>query len=164
MAAAEEQAGSNPAAAAAALRGVVTGPAPNDAECLKVKEAALGKLTELLVKQRDAAALRALLTELRPLFAAIPKAKTAKIVRTVVDSIARVPDSSQLLVRRRGGRGEAEGRRGRRGPGCASSGGWHRLRRMCPLCLHCAVLSWALSVARAAAAVLPCARCPLHNC
>lgn len=27
-----------------------------------------------------------------------PKAKTAKIVRTVIDSIAKVPNSSQLLV------------------------------------------------------------------
>lgn len=99
--AAEEQAASNPAAAVAALREVVvTGSGSNDAESLKIREAALQKLADLLVKQRDAAALRGLLTDLRPLFAAIPKAKTAKIVRTVIDSIARVPDSTLLLVRR----------------------------------------------------------------
>lgn len=95
MAAAAEQPGP---AAVGLLREVVAGSAPNDAECLKVKEGALTKLTELLVEQRDAAALRSLLSDLRPLFAAIPKAKTAKIVRTVIDSIAKVPDSQQLLV------------------------------------------------------------------
>lgn len=98
VAAAVEAAGTNPAAAVAGLRDVVTGAHPNDVESLKAKETALQKLTELLVKQQDAAALRGLLTELRPLFAAIPKAKTAKIVRTVIDSIAKVPNSTQLLV------------------------------------------------------------------
>ena len=50
------------------------------------------------MKQADAPGLRALLTDLRPLFAAVPKAKTAKIVRTVIDSIAKVPNSTQLQV------------------------------------------------------------------
>ncbi|KAL4433751.1 hypothetical protein ABPG75_000192 [Micractinium tetrahymenae] len=84
--------------AIAQLREIVSGPAPNDADCLKVKEAALGKLADALVAAKDAPALRSLLTELRPLFGAIPKAKTAKIVRTIIDSIARVPDSQQLLL------------------------------------------------------------------
>lgn len=105
--AAAEAAGSS-AATATALRALVCGPSPNDAECLKVKEAALGKLTELLVAQKDAAGLRSLLADLRPLFTAIPKAKTAKIVRTVIDAISRVPDSTQLLVR---GGGWGPGRR-----------------------------------------------------
>ncbi|KAI7843382.1 hypothetical protein COHA_002980 [Chlorella ohadii] len=80
-----------------ALKAVVTAAGSSDAESLKVKDAALGRLTDLLVKAGDAVALRSLLTELRPLFAAIPKAKTAKIVRSVIDSIAKVPNSSQLL-------------------------------------------------------------------
>ena len=85
----------------AAYTDVIVGPSPNDAESVKVKEAAIAKLTDLLVKQGDAAGLAALLTELRPLFGAIPKAKTAKLVRTVIDSIAKVPGSTQLQVRRR---------------------------------------------------------------
>lgn len=96
--AAEEAAATSSGAAVESLREVVVGPHPNDAECLKVKEAALQKLTDLLVKQGSAPALRNLLTQLRPLFAAIPKAKTAKIVRTIVDSIAKVPNSNELLV------------------------------------------------------------------
>ena len=104
--AAEEAATANPAAAAIQLKEVVAGSSsPNDAESLKVKEAALATMTALLVRLGDAAALRALLTDLRPLFAAIPKAKTAKIVRTVIDSIAKVPNSTQLLVSEGGGGG-----------------------------------------------------------
>ena len=95
-----------PAQAVSLLREVVTDAGANDAEALKVKEAALGRLADALVKAGDAAALRSLLYDLRGLFAVIPKAKTAKIVRTIIDSIAKVPGSTQLLVRgRRGSRG-----------------------------------------------------------
>lgn len=111
LAAAEEASGPQ---AIAQLREIVTGPAPNDAECLKVKEAALNKLADALVAAKDAPALRSLLTDLRPLFGAIPKAKTAKIVRTIIDSIARVPGSQQLLVRRWGTRLPCCGQAGRR--------------------------------------------------
>ena len=50
------------------------------------------------MQQKDAGALRNLLTELRPLFAVITKAKTAKIVRTIIETIAKVPNSTQLQV------------------------------------------------------------------
>jgi 26S proteasome regulatory subunit N6 len=85
-------------AAAEELRELLTGSGPNDADSVKVKEAALTRLCNLLVKTEDAEALSALLVDLRPLFTSIPKAKTAKIVRTVIDAIARVPGSTQRLV------------------------------------------------------------------
>lgn len=50
-------------------------------------------------KQGDAQALKALLTELRPMFTVIPKAKTAKLVRTIIDCVATVPNTTQLQVR-----------------------------------------------------------------
>jgi 26S proteasome regulatory subunit N6 len=100
VSAAREAAASDPAASACALRAVITAPHANDADCLKIKEEALHHLTDLLVQQQNASALRDLLTDLRQLFVAIPKAKTAKIVRSVIDSIAKVPNSTQLLVRR----------------------------------------------------------------
>jgi len=64
----------------------------------KTRETAVTTLTSVLAKQRDAPALRALLGELRPLFAALPKAKTAKLVRTVIDAVATIPDTTALQV------------------------------------------------------------------
>ncbi len=69
-----------------------------DAETVKNKEKAVTLLTDLLVKQQDAQGLTDLLTQLRSFFNAIPKAKTAKIVRSIIDSIAKVPGSSKLQV------------------------------------------------------------------
>ncbi len=55
-------------------------------------------MADLYAAQGDAPALRQLLTELRPLFAAVPKAKTAKIVRGIIETVARVPNSGKLQV------------------------------------------------------------------
>jgi len=98
--AASEAIESQPANAVAQLREILLGPYPNDTEALKVKESALDKLSAALVKQKDTAGLRTLLTDLRPWFGVIPKAKTAKIVRTIIESIGKVPDSTQILVSR----------------------------------------------------------------
>ena len=90
---------SDPKAQADAMKDIILGNHPNDADSVKVKEAAVGKLADLYAKHQDASALRGLLTELRPLFAAIPKAKTAKLVRTIIDTIAKVPNSTAIQVR-----------------------------------------------------------------
>ena len=47
----------------------------------------------------DAAAIDALLKELRPLFGDMSKAKAAKLVRTLIDVVAQIPDSLDLQVR-----------------------------------------------------------------
>ncbi len=73
--------------------------APADAESVKLKEQAVNQLAELLVKEQDAQGLAELLSQLRGFFAAIPKAKTAKIVRHIIDSISKVPGSTQLQAR-----------------------------------------------------------------
>ena len=96
--AAQECEDAQPQNAIERFRGIVLGDHPNDAESVKVKEQALQKLANLYAKQHDATALRNLLADLRPLFALIPKAKTAKIVRTVVDTIAKVPNSTAIQV------------------------------------------------------------------
>jgi 26S proteasome regulatory subunit N6 len=84
-----------------ALRAVVFAGGENeaDAETVKVKEAAVGMLADALTRQAKAQALAQLLQDLRAFFAVIPKAKTAKLVRTVIDQIAKVPDSTELQVR-----------------------------------------------------------------
>ena len=78
MAAAVELAGTNPAEAVKAYRAVVFSPNGADTESVKVKEQGIDALSKLLAKLQDAPALKLLLTELRPLFAVVPKAKTAK--------------------------------------------------------------------------------------
>ncbi|KAG0464833.1 hypothetical protein HPP92_018997 [Vanilla planifolia] len=50
-------------------------------EALRIKEQAISMLTDLLTQEKKAEELRSLLTQLRPFFSLIPKAKTAKIVR-----------------------------------------------------------------------------------
>jgi 26S proteasome regulatory subunit N6 len=59
---------------------------------------AIQRLSDVYAHQKDAEALRNLLKELRPLFSVITKAKTAKIVRNVIETIAKVPNSIQLQV------------------------------------------------------------------
>ena len=56
------------------------------------------RLCALYVAAADMASLRALLTFLRPFFALIPKARTAKIVRGVIEALGRVPGSTEVLV------------------------------------------------------------------
>ena len=64
----------------------------------QVKEQAITELCELHIKKQDAKAISNLLPQLRPFFSTIPKAKTAKIVRTVIDCIARIPGSTGVQV------------------------------------------------------------------
>ncbi|KAG2431646.1 hypothetical protein HYH02_013223 [Chlamydomonas schloesseri] len=84
--------------AAAQLKGLVLEESSNDAEAVRIKEQAISQLCELYIKQANSQALADLLTSLRGFFNAIPKAKTAKLVRSIIDSIAKVPGSTQLQV------------------------------------------------------------------
>nr|GEZ03536.1 26S proteasome non-ATPase regulatory subunit 11 homolog [Tanacetum cinerariifolium] len=67
-------------------------------EALRVKEQAIAKLSELLREESRGEDLRALLTTLRLFFSLIPKAKTAKIVRVIIDSVAKIPNSTDLQI------------------------------------------------------------------
>lgn len=112
--------------AVASLNGLVLGESSNDSEAIKVKEAALDKLTVLLVARKDAASLAKLLKQLRPLFSSIPKAKTAKIVRSVITAISQVPGTDQLLVRHSGSSWAEGGEESRRR--AVGTGGQHARR------------------------------------
>mmetsp|Transcript_19453 Transcript_19453/g.23274 ORF Transcript_19453/g.23274 Transcript_19453/m.23274 type:complete len:422 (+) Transcript_19453:114-1379(+) len=94
----EEIQDAKPAEAIQGYREVIFAQTSTDAETVKVKEQAIQKLADLLAKQKHAQELCTLLTELRPLFAQIPKAKTAKIVRTVIDAVSKIPDTVQLQL------------------------------------------------------------------
>jgi hypothetical protein len=83
----------------AALKQTVFGEQGSDAETIKQKEEAISKLSDAYVKQQDAKALTELLSQLRPFFAVIPKTKTAKLVRNIIDQIAKIPNSTDIQVR-----------------------------------------------------------------
>jgi uncharacterized phage infection (PIP) family protein YhgE len=85
-------------ATAAQLHQAVFGTQDSDVESIKQKEDAVNKLSEVYVKLQDAKALTDLLSQLRPFFSVIPKAKTAKIVRNIIDQIAKIPNSTEIQV------------------------------------------------------------------
>uniref|UniRef100_A0A5B6YYH9 26S proteasome regulatory subunit Rpn6 N-terminal domain-containing protein n=1 Tax=Davidia involucrata TaxID=16924 RepID=A0A5B6YYH9_DAVIN len=71
---------------------------PSSSEALRIKEQAITNLADLLRQENRAEDLRSLLTQLRPFFSLIPKAKTAKIVRGIIDSVAKIPGTSDLQI------------------------------------------------------------------
>lgn len=81
-----------------ALKQKVFGDPNTDAEAVKQKEEAISKLSDAYVQQQDAKALTELLSQLRPFFAVIPKAKTAKLVRNIIDQISKIPNSTDIQV------------------------------------------------------------------
>lgn len=67
-------------------------------DALRIKEQAITKLTDFLRQETKAEDLRVLLTQLRPYFSLIPKAKTAKIVRGIIDAVAKIPNTTELQI------------------------------------------------------------------
>lgn len=117
---AKEIVDSDPKGAEQQLRKIVFDVPGTDVETVRVKEQAIGSLSDVYVKLQDAKSLADLLSQLREFFGAIPKAKTAKIVRGIIDQIAKIPDSTQLQVR------------------VGTERVWRRRRAACVLQLACA--------------------------
>lgn len=69
----------------------------SSSEALRIKEQAISNLSDLLRQENRAEDLRNLLTQLRPFFNLIPKAKTAKIVRGIIDAVSKIPGTSADL-------------------------------------------------------------------
>jgi len=67
-------------------------------EAVKAKEQAIYQLAELYALRGEGTKLAQLLTNLRPFFAIIPKARTAKVVRTIIETAAKIPDSMPLQM------------------------------------------------------------------
>lgn len=61
-------------------------------------EFAITDLAKLYVEQKNADAISSLATSLRPLFADVPKAKTAKIVRTLIDLVSNIPGTDETQI------------------------------------------------------------------
>jgi len=64
----------------------------------KGREQAIYALGEFYVKQKRAKEISTLTRELRPILAELPKAKTAKIVKTLIDLLAKTEDSLYLQI------------------------------------------------------------------
>ncbi|GLT85120.1 hypothetical protein SLE2022_033200 [Rubroshorea leprosula] len=87
----------NPNEAISILYRVLDNPSSSP-EALRIKEQAITNLSDLLRQENKAEDLRTLLTQLRPFFSLIPKAKTAKIVKGIVDCVAKIPGTSDLQI------------------------------------------------------------------
>ncbi|KAG6394590.1 hypothetical protein SASPL_145179 [Salvia splendens] len=79
------------------LYGILEDPS-SSSEALKIKELAITDLSDRLREVGRAEELQSLLTKLRPFFSLIPKAKTAKLVRGIIDSVAKIPGTSDLQI------------------------------------------------------------------
>ena len=64
----------------------------------KIREQAIDAVSHLYAKKKDARAIKLLVDELKPLFEDMPKAKTAKIVRNLIDVLASLEGFDELQV------------------------------------------------------------------
>ena len=69
------------------------------AEIAKAREEAALTLADLYATRGSTEKLSLLLEDLRPLFSVVPKAKTAKIVRAIIDAVARIPGTIELQLK-----------------------------------------------------------------
>ncbi|KAL8273370.1 hypothetical protein Esti_002702 [Eimeria stiedai] len=75
-----------------------TGPLPPKEEALRLYEQGLSWLASLYAQDGDADAVRSLLRSSLSFFKLLPKAKTAKLVRILVDTVASIPTAQAALV------------------------------------------------------------------
>jgi len=71
---------------------------PHAEDLGKLKEQAIYKLGKLYGKLKRAKELSALIKSIRPFFDSISKAKTAKIVRTIIDLVSEIPETEELQI------------------------------------------------------------------
>jgi len=65
---------------------------------IKSKEEAIYKLGELYARLGRTDSLHKLVVDIRPFFSILPKSRTTKIVRALIDMVGRVPNTDQLQV------------------------------------------------------------------
>eukprot|EP01125_Pyxidicula_operculata_P010102 TRINITY_DN3327_c0_g1_i1.p2 TRINITY_DN3327_c0_g1~~TRINITY_DN3327_c0_g1_i1.p2 ORF type:complete len:427 (-),score=119.77 TRINITY_DN3327_c0_g1_i1:23-1303(-) len=67
-------------------------------EINKIREEAILKLAGVYRLQKDAVAIQKLVAKLRPYFDSIPKARTGKLVRGLIDEASKVPGSGETVI------------------------------------------------------------------
>ncbi|POY74240.1 hypothetical protein BMF94_2678 [Rhodotorula taiwanensis] len=89
----------DPAQQQRALSDILQTPAgPRDDQLLKDQEQAIVKLAQLYRDQKDAPALADILKQSRTLVVNLAKAKTAKLIRTLLDLFSEIPGSTELQI------------------------------------------------------------------
>ncbi|CAE6432419.1 unnamed protein product [Rhizoctonia solani] len=88
---------SNPQQAEQAYKSLLEGKAANDDE-LRHQESALVKLGQLYQDNNNAQGLAELVTASRAFMSSTAKAKTAKLIRTLIDNLAAIPESGSVLT------------------------------------------------------------------
>eukprot|EP00747_Dinoflagellata_sp_TGD_P164167 gnl/TRDRNA2_/TRDRNA2_183713_c0_seq1.p1 gnl/TRDRNA2_/TRDRNA2_183713_c0~~gnl/TRDRNA2_/TRDRNA2_183713_c0_seq1.p1 ORF type:complete len:447 (-),score=126.32 gnl/TRDRNA2_/TRDRNA2_183713_c0_seq1:118-1458(-) len=88
----------NPDGAIQAYRNIIANKEGHEDEGGKAREQAIVALADFLVAQKRALDVSKLWQELKPLFSELAKAKTAKIVRTLIDLLSKIPGSEQLQI------------------------------------------------------------------
>jgi 26S proteasome regulatory subunit N6 len=88
---AETVAKSNPADSIALYKAIIF----KDADDVKIQEQSVYSLADVLVQLKRKDELKHLQVEIRPVLVNLPKAKTAKIVRTIIDYMAKIPGTEE---------------------------------------------------------------------
>jgi 26S proteasome regulatory subunit N6 len=88
----------SPDNAAQAYKKIIFNEEDIDDPTARGREQAIYALGEFLVKQGKAQDLQNLAMDLRPVFNDLPKAKTAKIVRTLIDLLSKIPGTRALQI------------------------------------------------------------------
>lgn len=88
----------NPADAIKAYKAIIENKEDLDDPTAKGREQAVYALASFMVEQKNAKEIEALSVSLRPLYDELPKAKTAKIVRTLIDYVSKIPDTESLQI------------------------------------------------------------------
>mmetsp|Transcript_70553 Transcript_70553/g.138708 ORF Transcript_70553/g.138708 Transcript_70553/m.138708 type:complete len:436 (-) Transcript_70553:263-1570(-) len=96
--AAEEVAEITPSAAEEAFMRLLSDTDRTDEVAIKLRENCVYRLAKLYVTERQFAKVLSLLEAANPLFAGIAKAKTAKIVRSVIEIACEVPDAVDIQI------------------------------------------------------------------
>jgi len=68
-------------------------------ELAKAREEAALTLADLYANRGSSDKLVGLLEDLKPFFSTIPKAKTAKIVRAIIDAVSKIPGTTELQLK-----------------------------------------------------------------
>lgn len=90
---------SNPEQAVQAYSALINTPAEKVEDINRIKENAIYKLGKLYAKLGRPQELYSLITDVRPFFDDVSRAKTAKIVRTLIEYVSEIPGTIDLQIK-----------------------------------------------------------------